>query len=87
MRELGGRLARALRELAFPAALPLVLLVRENAGKVLGHYVTEWGGLPLGLVVIDEVTARDAQYVHLGRPHDQVVPVSFYGLNNQGDAP
>jgi len=87
VRELGGRLARALRELAFPAALPLVLLVRENAGKVLGHYVTEWGGLPLGLVVIDEVTARDAQYVHLGRPRHQVVPVSFYGLNNQGDAP
>jgi ethanolamine utilization protein EutA len=87
VRELGGRLARALRELAFPAALPLVLLVRENAGKVLGHYVTEWGGLPLGLVVIDEVTARDAQYVHLGRPRAQVVPVSFYGLNNQGDAP
>jgi len=87
VRELGGRLARALRQLAFPAALPLVLLVRENAGKVLGHYVTEWGGLPLGLVVIDEVTARDAQYVHVGRPRHQVVPVSFYGLNNQGDAP
>ena len=57
------------------------------AGKVLGHYVTEWGGLPLGLVVIDEVTPRDAQYVHLGQPRDQVVPVSFYGLNNQGGAP
>jgi ethanolamine utilization protein EutA len=87
VREIGGRLAGVLRELPFPAALPLVLLVRENVGKVLGHYVTEWGGLPLGLVVIDEVTARDAQYVHLGRPRDQVVPVSFYGLNNQGDAP
>jgi ethanolamine utilization protein EutA len=87
VRDLGGRLAAVLRELAFPAALPLVLLVRENAGKVLGHYTTEWGRLPLTLVVIDEVTARDAQYVHLGRPRDQVVPVSFYGLNSEADAP
>jgi ethanolamine utilization protein EutA len=87
VRELGGRMARALREIAFPAALPLILLVRENAGKVLGHYVSEWGRLPLALIVIDEVTARDAQYVHLGRPRDHVVPVSFYGLNREADAP
>ena len=32
------------------------------------------------LIVIDEITARDAQFVHIGRPHDQVVPVSFFGL-------
>jgi ethanolamine utilization protein EutA len=84
VRELGGRLATALRALAFPAAHPLVLLLRENAGKTLGHYVTEWGHLPLSLVVIDEVAVRDAQYVHLGRPREQVVPVSYYGLNKAG---
>jgi ethanolamine utilization protein EutA len=49
--------------------------------------VSEWGALPLCLVVIDEVPDRDAQYLHVGRSHDQVVPVSFYGLNSQGDAP
>jgi ethanolamine utilization protein EutA len=87
VRQLGSRMAAALRQLSFPAAHPLVLLVRENAGKVLGHYVTEWGRLPLALVVIDEVAARDAQYVHLGLPRHQVVPVSFYGLNNEGNAP
>jgi ethanolamine utilization protein EutA len=87
VRALGSKLAAALRTLSFPAAHPLVLLVRENAGKVLGHYVSEWGRLPLCLVVIDEVTARDAQYVHIGRPRDQVVPVSFYGLNSEGDLP
>ena len=53
----------------------------------LGHYVTEWGALPLELVVIDEVTPRDAQYLHVGSPRGPVVPVSFYGLNQQGDSP
>jgi ethanolamine utilization protein EutA len=86
VRGLGQRIARGLREVAFPAARPLVFLVRENVGKILGHYVTEWGARPLNLVVIDEVTPRDAQYVHLGAPRDQVVPVSFYGLNAQGDS-
>jgi ethanolamine utilization protein EutA len=63
------------------------LLVRENLGKVLGHYVTQWGTLPLNLVVIDEVAVRDAQFVQLGALRSQVVPVSFYGLNEQGDSP
>jgi ethanolamine utilization protein EutA len=87
VRALGQQIARVLREVAFPAGHPLVLLVQENVGKILGHYVTEWGALPLNLVVIDEVTLRDAQYAHLGAPHGQVVPVSFYGLNAQGDSP
>jgi ethanolamine utilization protein EutA len=87
VRALGQRIARGLREVAFPATHPLVFLVRENVGKVLGHYVTQWGALPLNLVVLDEVTPRDAQYAHLGAPRDQVVPVSFYGLNAQGDSP
>jgi ethanolamine utilization protein EutA len=81
VRAFGRRLARVLREGAFPAELPLVLLLKENLGKVLGHYVTEWGALPLNLVVIDEVAVRDAHYVHVGAPRDQVVPVSFYGLH------
>jgi ethanolamine utilization protein EutA len=81
VRAFGRRLARVLREGSFPAELPLVLLLKENLGKVLGHYVTEWGALPLNLVVIDEVAVRDAHYVHVGAPRDQVVPVSFYGLH------
>ncbi len=80
MRALGQRLARLCRALAFPTEHPLVLLVSENLGKVLGHYVTEWGALPLNLVVIDEIARRDAQYVQIGRLRDQVVPVSLYGL-------
>jgi len=37
-------------------------------------------------VVIDEVAPRDAQYAHLGAAPGQVVPVSFSGLNAQGDS-
>jgi ethanolamine utilization protein EutA len=83
VRDFGQRCACLLRELAFPADLPVVLMMRENLGKILGHYVTAWGTLPLNLVVIDEVAVRDAQYVHVGRPHDLVVPVSFYGLTEE----
>jgi ethanolamine utilization protein EutA len=85
VRTLGQRLSQALRESAFPPRHPLVLLLRENLGKVLGHCVTDWGALPLNLIVLDEVAVRDAQFVHLGAPHDQVVPVSFYGLNEPGE--
>jgi ethanolamine utilization protein EutA len=78
---IGKKIAALLREAAFPPTRPLVLLVSQNIGKVLGHYVTQWGALPLNLVVIDEVAPRDAQYVQIGSPRGQVVPVSFYGIN------
>ncbi|MCC7422155.1 MAG: ethanolamine ammonia-lyase reactivating factor EutA [Planctomycetaceae bacterium] len=86
LRQFGTRLADALDQAAFPTDLPLVLLVRENLGKILGSYVTRWGALPLNLIVVDEVAERDAQFVQIGTPHSQVVPVSFYGLNEPGDA-
>jgi ethanolamine utilization protein EutA len=80
LREMGGRLAGAFKSSCFPPGHPVVLLLRDNAGKTLGHYATAWGALPLSLVVVDEVAVRDAQYLHIGRPRDQVVPVSYYGL-------
>jgi ethanolamine utilization protein EutA len=80
VRELGQQLAQTCRAIEFPPERPLVLLVAENLGKTLGHYITEWGAAPLNLIVIDEITARDAQFVHIGRPREQVVPVSFFGL-------
>ena len=85
VRALGQRLARILEEIAFPASQPLVLLVHENVGKVLGQYVTRWGTLPLSLLVIDEVRVRDAHYVQIGLPQHHIVPVSFYGLDAGGD--
>ena len=85
VRGLGQRISQVLQQDAFPATHPLVLLVQENLGKVLGQYVTRWGALPLHLLVIDEVVLRDAQYVQIGAPRDQVVPVSFYGILPKGD--
>ena len=84
VRCVGERIADALQQIAFPATHPLVLLVEENLGKVLGQYVTRWGALPLRLVVIDEVVLRDAQYVQIGSPREQVVPVSYYGFHASG---
>lgn len=85
VRALGGRLADAIEHVSFPPSLPLILLVRENVGKTLGHYVSRWGRSPLALLVIDEVSLRDAQYVQVGPPRGGVVPVSFFGLNPPGD--
>jgi ethanolamine utilization protein EutA len=84
VRAAGEKIAAALEAEGFPAGHPLVLLVTENVGKVLGQYVTRWGSSPLRLVVVDEIAVRDAQYAHLGSLRDQVVPVSFYGLNEGG---
>jgi ethanolamine utilization protein EutA len=81
VRALGRMLAGALRRMNFPSGLPLVVLVRENVGKVLGQYITDWGRLPVQLVVIDEIAIRDAQFAQVGRVTDQVIPVSFYGMN------
>jgi ethanolamine utilization protein EutA len=84
VRSLGNRLAAALEAHALPADRPLVLLVNQNVGKTLGQYATRWGRLPLTLVVLDELPEAllnsGAAFATLGRLHEQVVPVSFYGL-------
>ncbi len=77
----GERIAAALLEIGFPSERPLVLLVDENCGKALGQYVSRWGSNPLKLVVLDEIEVRDARFVQIGSLRDQVVPVSFYGMN------
>jgi ethanolamine utilization protein EutA len=80
IRSLGQRLSQALCASAFPAAQPLVLLLEANAGKTLGQYASDWGHLPCRLLVIDEIPARHAQFIHIGQAHQQVVPVAFFGL-------
>jgi ethanolamine utilization protein EutA len=77
----GERIATALAEIGFPSERPLVLLVDANCGKALGQYVSRWGSIPLKLVVLDEIEVRDARFVQIGSLRDQVVPVSFYGMN------
>jgi len=67
-----------------PRATTLVLLLRENVGKALEGYLTDWGAKPRPIVVIDEIDARAGQFVHVGACHDGVVPVSLYGMSLEG---
>jgi ethanolamine utilization protein EutA len=81
IRQLGARLASAIAQVQPPADWPLVLLLESNAGKALGNYATDWGRQPCNLLVIDEVRERHAHFINVGKPHQQIVPVAFYGVH------
>lgn len=80
LRRLAQRLREALLHSDLPSSQPLVLLLEANAGKTLGQYVSDWGRMAQCLLVIDEIAPRPAQFIHIGRAHQQMVPVSFFGL-------
>ncbi len=48
---------------------------------MFGQYLTAWGKLPWRVVVIDEIEPRNAQFAHVGAAGENVIPVSFYGMN------
>lgn len=73
-------LSRLLEEMSFPSDRPLVVLVEENAGKFLGHGVTRWGRRPFDVIVLDQVSVPEAQFLHVGRVREGLVPVSFHGM-------
>ncbi len=73
-------LSPALEEMSFPWDRPLVLLVEQNAGKFLGHRVTRWGRRPLDIIVLDQISIPEAQFLHVGRSREGLVPVSFHGM-------
>ena len=80
VRGLGERIGSALKANSSSHA-PLVLLVGENVAKALGGYVSQWGSNAVKLIVLDEIEPLDARFVQIGTLRDQVVPISFYGLN------
>lgn len=80
IRTLGQSFIDILQILNPPKPLPIVLLVDCNIGKSLGAYATNWGQFPVNLIIIDEVMIRDASFVNINKLHQQVVPVSFYGI-------
>lgn len=83
LRDLGRALGAALRSHPDPAPLaPLVVLIEQNLAKALGGYATEWGRLPLPLIILDEVSPRGAALVRIGAPHGGVVPLSFFGMGS-----
>jgi len=80
VKKFGTSLAAVLRETGFPADRSLVLLVSQNVGKTVGSYASDWGRLPVKLIVIDELASRNSRFASLGVMRDNVVPVSFYGM-------
>jgi ethanolamine utilization protein EutA len=84
IRSLGEKLKRSLAKQNASQHIPLVLLMRQNLGKVLGQFVTDWGRSAVKVAVIDEIDARDAQFACIGRAQQGVVPVSFYGASATG---
>ena len=81
VKTLGQRLAQALVREDFPPTQPLVILTPNNLGHALGNYATDWKQAPFNLIVIDEVPARDAHFVNIGKLHDNIVPITFYGMH------
>jgi ethanolamine utilization protein EutA len=80
IKSFGQKIANILQAIDFAADTPLVLLAPGNFGKSLGNYATDWKKLSLNLVVIDEISDRNAHFVNIGRIHNNIVPVSFYGV-------
>ena len=78
--DLANRVSRELAALPHSGDRTLVVLVPANLGKVFGGYVSRWGSLAVDLIVLDEVSPRDAQFVRIGRPVDGAVGVSLYGM-------
>ena len=81
VRTLASQIKHALQSSQYSPSQLLVILVEANIGKVLGNYISDWGQLDYNLMVIDEVALRDAHFVHVGRLHQGMISVSFFGLN------
>ena len=81
VRALASQIKYALQSSQYLPSQLLIILVEANIGKALGNYISDWGQLDYNLMVIDEVALRDAHFVHIGRAHQSMIPVSFFGLN------
>jgi len=80
VRGFATRLAESWERSERVADRPIVLLVPENYGHALGNYASDWGRSPAKLIVIDEIPDRHAHFVNIGRMHNNIVPVTFYGV-------
>ncbi len=81
VRALAAYIKNALLANIHAPSQPVVILVEANIGQALGNYISNWGQLDYNLIVIDEVSLRDAHFVHIGSIQQGMIPVSFYGLN------
>jgi len=80
VKALGQVICKSVESMGFSSDIPLVLLAPGNFGKSLGNYVSNWRKMAQKIVVIDEISDRNAHFVNIGRIHNNIVPVSFYGV-------
>jgi ethanolamine utilization protein EutA len=80
IKSFGQRLAHSLENLKIKPQQKVVLLVPDNYGQALGNYASNWRQSPADFIVIDEIPDRNAHFVNIGRPRNNIVPVSFYGV-------
>lgn len=78
VKALGTHIHDACRRVQFKQTV--VLLVPDNYGQALGNYATNWRQSAFNFIVIDEIPDRQAHFVNIGRLHNNIVPVSFYGV-------
>ena len=77
---IGEKIAFSFKNNKFSTYYPIVILINGNIGKTLGNYACEWNAIPVNLLVIDEINIRNANFVNIGKMHQQIIPVSFYGI-------
>ncbi len=65
----------------YPSQLPLILVARQDLGKVLGMLLQPHIG-ERKLAVIDEVVTREGDYIDIGKPlfEGEIVPVTIKSL-------
>ncbi len=74
------RFADVFKKLCRNSEATIVFFLNENIGKTLGNYLTDWQQLPIRIVVIDEISTKNARFASIGKPVQNSIPVSFYGL-------
>jgi ethanolamine utilization protein EutA len=78
LRELAAGIAMA----AGSGALPLILMVDRDVGRLLGHLLEHELGVARAVIAIDGIELREFDYVDIGEPLEpaQVVPVVIKSL-------
>ncbi len=78
LRELAAGIAMA----AGSSALPLILMVDRDVGRLLGHLLEHELGVARAVIAIDGIELREFDYVDIGEPIEpaQVVPVVIKSL-------
>ncbi len=94
LRLLAGKVAAALKSCSkssrngYATGAPLIIFLAQNLGKTFGQYATEWGRLPVNLVVIDEIESsvvdQKACFASVFPCRSDNMLVSFYGGLNGG---